>query len=272
MRFLLISLAVFPVIAAFVGLFVAAADGILSRAWRRAALSGLVGLASGLALGLVTSFLGELVYSAGRGFVESLADGEDSLPALLAQMATRSLAWAVTGMAMGLGQGIALRSRKLLVNGLLGGTMGALLGGLLFDPIDRLVPNGVGGGAELSRAAGFVVIGLTTGLMIGVVELLAREAWLKMLTGPLAGKEFVLFKNPTVIGSSPKADVYLFKDPDVEPVHARVHQVAESYEVEDAAGTGQLFLNGRPVRRARLEAGDQVRLGKTILSFGHKET
>ena len=30
-------------------------------------------------------------------------------------------------------------------------------------------------GGELARAVGFTVIGLTTGLMIGVVELLARD-------------------------------------------------------------------------------------------------
>ena len=69
LRSFLLSMAVFPVVAAFVGLFVAAADGMLSRAWRRAFLCGLVGLSSGLALGLVASLLGELVYSYGRRLV-----------------------------------------------------------------------------------------------------------------------------------------------------------------------------------------------------------
>src|SRR5260221_363585 len=83
----------------------------------------------------------------------------------------------------------ALRSKKLFMNGLIGGTVGGLIGGLLFDPINRMFS---GDSAALSRAIGFMVIGLVTGLMVGIVELIARDAWLKMLAGPLAGKEFVL--------------------------------------------------------------------------------
>ena len=40
---------------------------------------------------------------------------------------------------MGLAQGIALRSKRLLLYGLLGGVVGGLLGGLLFDPIDIIL-------------------------------------------------------------------------------------------------------------------------------------
>jgi type III secretion system (T3SS) inner membrane Yop/YscD-like protein len=273
LRGLLLSLAVFPVVAAFVGLFVAAADGLLSRAWRRAVLCGLVGLSSGLALGLVTSLLGEMAYGLGRRVVEGMeGDTTISAAAFVTQMVARGLAWAVTGAAMGLGQGIALRSRRLLLNGLLGGVVGALVGGMLFDPIDRLLHEGAfGAGAAASRAIGFMVIGLGAGLMIGVVELLARDAWLKMLAGPLAGKEFMLFKNPTTIGSSPKADIYLFKDAEVEPTHALLHVMGDAYELESAAGTGRTQVNGLVVRRARLEPGDQIRIGKTVLSFSVRE-
>jgi hypothetical protein len=270
---LLLALAVFPVVAAFVGLFVAAADGLLSRAWRRALLCGLVGLSSGLALGLITSMLGEAVYAVGGALVASLrGDDGTSVAAFVAQMISRGLAWAVTGAAMGLGQGIALRSKRMLLNGLLGGVVGALTGGMLFDPIDRLLHgDALGAGAAASRGVGFMVIGLGVGLMIGVVELLARDAWLKMLAGPLAGKEFMLYKNPTVIGSSPKADIYLFKDAEVEPTHALLHVMGDAYELESAAGAGRTLVNGQAIRRARLEPGDQIRIGKTVLSFSAKE-
>lgn len=274
-RDLLLGFMVFPVIAALVGLFVAAADGLLSRAFRRAAVCALVGMACGLALGLAAAVVAELTYGWTQSLVAGIdGDGPRSVLGFLAQMVSRGLVWAIAGLTMGLGQGIALRSKRMVVNGLLGGLVGALLGGLLFDPICEVLQRGsehfVGG--EASRAVGFAVIGLTTGLMIGVVELLARDAWLKMLVGPLAGKEFVLFKNPTVIGSSPKADVYLFKDPEVEPTHALLHAVGDGYELEDRTGAGRTFLNGRPVRRAHLEHGDQVRIGRTVLSFGIRES
>lgn len=275
MRTLLVAIMIFPVIAALVGLFVAAADGLLSRAFRRAAVCALVGMACGLALGLAASVVATILYNWTESLVTSFeGDGASTVLGFLAHMLSRGLVWAVAGLTMGLGQGIALRSKRMVVNGLLGGLVGGLLGGLLFDPIGELLQRGseqfVGG--EASRAIGFAVIGLTTGLMIGVVELLARDAWLKMLVGPLAGKEFVLFKNPTVIGSSPKADVYLFKDPEVEPAHALLHAVGDGYELEDRTGAGRTLLNGRPVRRAHLEHGDQVRIGKTVLSFGIKES
>jgi hypothetical protein len=274
LRDMLLGLLLFPVIAALVSLFVAAADGVLSRAFRRAAVCALVGLACGLSLGLLPSVLAHVLYNLGERLVESLGGEEGgSVTAFLAQMITRGLAWALVGTTMGLGQGIALRSKRMVLNGLLGGLVGGLLGGLLFDPIDKLMNlhQQFYSGAALSRAVGFTAIGLTTGLMIGVVELLSRDAWLKMLVGPLAGKEFVLFKNPTVIGSSPKADIYLFKDPEVEPIHALLHAVGDGYEVEDRTGAGRTFLNGRPARRARLENGDQLRIGRTVLSFGLKE-
>lgn len=272
---LLVAIMIFPVIAALVGLFLAAADGLLSHAFRRAAVCALVGMACGLALGLAASVVATILYNWTESLVDSFeGEGARTVLGFLAHMLSRGLVWAIAGLTMGLGQGIALRSKRMVVNGLLGGLVGGLLGGLLFDPIGELLQRGsehfVGG--EPSRAVGFAVIGLSTGLMIGVVELLARDAWLKMLIGPLAGKEFVLFKNPTVIGSSPKADVYLFKDPEVEPAHALLHAVGDGYEVEDRTGAGRTFLNGRPVRRAHLENGDQVRIGRTVLSFGIKES
>jgi len=274
-RDLLLAIMIFPIIAAMVGLFVAAADGLLSRAYRRAALCAVVGMGCGLALGLAASVVAEIAYDWTQGLVATVdGGGPRSVLGFLAQMLSRGLVWAIAGMTMGLGQGIALRSKRMVVNGLLGGLVGGLLGGLLFDPIDAVLQRGSAYYVEgdLSRAVGFGVIGLTTGLLIGVVELLARDAWLKMLVGPLAGKEFVLFKNPTVIGSSPKADVYLFKDPEVEPAHALLHAVGDGYEVEDRTGAGRTFLNGRPVRRAHLEHGDQLRIGRTVLSFGLKES
>jgi hypothetical protein len=270
----LVGYLVFPILAAFVGLFVGAADGLLSRALRRSAVCGLVGLGIGLAAGLVASLVAHIVYALGQQFVSSLQDGDGDPTTLsfLVQMIARGLAWSMAGAAMGLGQGVALRSKKLALNGLLGGMVGALFGGLLFDPIDLLVHrNQFGGGGEASRAVGFVVIGAVTGLMIGIVELMARDAWLKMLTGPLAGKEFVLYKNPTLVGSSPKSDIYLFKDAEVEPTHAQIRTSGEGYELEDRGSASGTFVNGRRVGRKRLENGDQIRIGATVLNFTERE-
>ncbi|AGC46687.1 hypothetical protein MYSTI_05408 [Myxococcus stipitatus DSM 14675] len=268
----LFGFTLFAIIAAFVGLFIGAADGLMSRAFHRAALCGLVGMGMGAVLGLMLTLPGELAYGLGRMLVAGLGDegvtGMNTAQ-LLVQMSVRGVAWALIGAAMGLGQGVALRSSKMLVNGLIGGMAGALIGGLLFDPINLLFDSD--GEAWLSRGVGFGVIGVVTGLMIGLVELAAREAWIKMLTGPLAGKEFVLFKSPTTVGSSPKSDVYLFKDSDVEPSHALIHALGEGYELEDKKSASGTYVNGRRVSRVRLASGDQVRVGKTVFMLQMKE-
>ena len=68
---------------------------------------------------------------------------------------------------------------------------GGLLGGLLFDPIETFVSGRDRADAGQSRMISFTVIGVTVGLMIGLVELLARDAWLAMTQGPLRGKAHV---------------------------------------------------------------------------------
>lgn len=270
-RHSIMGILVFPAVAGLVGLMIGGADGFISRAYGRGFMCALVGLAMGLVVGVVAAVAAELVYGILGGIVQSVNTGNGtkmSAGAYIIQVMRRGMAWALAGVAMGMGQGIALRSKKLFLNGLIGGVVGALLGGLLFDPINYIIG---GDDAASSRAVGFTVIGLVTGLMVGIVELIAREAWLKMLAGPLAGKEFVLYKDPTSIGSSPKREVYLFKDPDVEPVHALIHRVGEGYEIEDQKAPAGVLVNGRKVSRQRLKTQDQIRIGSTVLLFTMKE-
>src|SRR4029077_11133393 len=123
------------------------------------------------------------------------------------------------------------------------------------------------GKATLSRGVGFAVIGLFVGLFVGLVELWQRTAWLYMKKGPLAGKQFVLHRNPTVLGSSPKADVYLFKDEAIEPRHALIHNRGGRYEIEDCDTPDGTYVNGIPIKKQVLQSGDQIVLGKTVLEF-----
>ena len=126
--------------------------------------------------------------------------------------------------------------------------------------------------AWLGRGIGFTIIGLFVGLFVGIVEQWTKSAWLMMKAGPLAGKQFVVFRNPTVLGSSPKADIYLFKDEAIEPRHALIHDRGGRYEIEDMKSADGTYVNGIPVQRQILRAGDQIVLGKTVLEFALKES
>jgi len=178
-------------------------------------------------------------------------------------------------MAMGLGQGVALKSKKLLFNGFLGGVIGATLGGLLFDPIDvLLLSKGVMDpfrNADASRMIGFTLTGAFVGLMIGIVEQISKDAWLIMTQGPITGKQFIIYKELTVLGSSPNCEIYLFKDPEIDPEHAMIVKIHDGYVIKDNNSSTGIYVNNKKVRDCKLRNGDKVQLGKTIFSFSENE-
>jgi hypothetical protein len=271
----LAALLLFPVVASFVGLFLGAAEGIICRNPLRAVSSGAIGLGVG--------FLGSAVALIPTGMVFSLMSTlavsvwEDPQPdemptglAFLILMMGRAAAWSIIAIPAGMGQGIALREKKVVVNGVVGAVLGGLVGGLLFDPIS-LVLISEDGQATYSRAVGFAAIGAFVGLFVGLVEGWTKTAWLLMQKGPLAGKQFIMFKDTTILGSSPKADVYLFKDDAIEPKHAIVTNRGGRFEIEDCKTPDGTYVNGIAITRAVLADGDQIVLGKTVLQFSMRE-
>jgi len=267
------SLLMFPLVAGFIGLFIGAVDGLVCRLPRRALLCGLVGLFVGFVGGFISSILADIIY-APLTHLAMKSYGSEGLSSLgfAVQMIARSLAWCLAGSAMGLGQGIALRSKRLLIYGLLGGIVGGLLGGVLFDPIDAFLLGPEKPSAALSRLIGFGVIGLAVGATIGIVELLARDAWLRMTQGPLTGKEFLVFKDVMNIGSSPRSDIYLFNDSQVAENHAVLRAVGDECEIEAKQSTSPVLLNNRSVTRARLRHGDNVTIGRTSFVFQQRKS
>lgn len=253
-----------------VGLFLGCVEGLMCRNLRRAAICGLVGLGVGFGGGLLAMVISIPMFLIMTALAVQLWKNPqpDQMPtgiALLVFMMGRGMAWAVNALPAGLGQGIALRERKVVLNGLLGGALGGLAGGMLFDPIDIALktPNT----AAVSRAVGFTVIGLMVGLFVGFVEQWTKSAWLLMKAGPLTGKQFILYHSPTVLGSSPKADIYLFKDAAIEPRHALIHNRGGRFEIEDCNTPDGTYVNGIPVQKRILQSGDQIVLGKTVLEF-----
>ncbi len=267
------SLLMFPLVAGFIGLFIGAVDGLVCRLPRRALLCGAVGLFVGFVGGFISSILANVIYSP-LNHLAMKQVGPEGLSSLgfTVQMIGRSIAWCLAGSAMGLGQGIALRSKRLLIYGLLGGIVGGLLGGVLFDPIDAFLLGPEKPGAGLSRLIGFGVIGLAVGATIGIVELLARDAWLRMTQGPLTGKEFLMFKEVMNIGSSPRSDIYLFNDSQVAENHAVLRAVGDECEIEAKQSTSPVMLNNRSITRARLRHGDNVTIGRTSFVFQQRKS
>lgn len=266
----------FPVVAAGIGLFLGAAEGIICRNFARAVKCGAVGLGIGFAGGLVALIPTGIVFVVMSAIAFSLWDDPQmgAMPtglALLVLMMGRAAAWSIAAIPAGMGQGIALRERKVILNGVVGAVLGGLVGGLLFDPICLFLVT-ADGQATYSRAVGFATIGCFVGLFVGLVEGWTKTAWLLMRKGPLAGKQFILFKDTTILGSSPKADIYLFKDDAIEPRHALIVNRGGRFEIEDCNTPDGTYVNGIPTSRSVLQHGDQIVMGKTVLEFSITES
>ena len=265
----------FPLTAVLIVLFIFLAEGVSDRHWRRTVSRSLVGTSLTLVFACLAFvpagavlLLGEAVLNASlKGGLFVTVDDLSPISFVLFT-ASRSMCWAVIGMGIGLGMNLVRSTKLQLRNSILGGALGGAFGGMFFDPIDRFLGSASAfEGGDLSRVIGVCMVGAAVGFFVALSEHLAREAWLLVRTGPLAGKSFVLYRSPTVLGSSTQADIYLFKDADIDPEQAAIHRVGNTYEIEDLGSRTGAMVNGAEVRRSRLASGDQIVLGNTVLDF-----
>ncbi len=262
----------FGPVAAFIGLFIGVSYGLSNRNVKQALYCGVVGLGVGLGATVVTTFAANWLYNITATMAVTMSgarhDGiyQPRGVAFFVQTCGRGIAWAIVATGGGVGLGISLKSPHRILNGLAGALVGGLLGGLLFDPIDRFI-YGWGEEAATSRGIGIAAIGLLVGFFVGLFENISKEAWFQMLRGPLAGKQFILFKSPMVVGSAPKCDIYIFKDPVIEPCHASITKTGTKYLLRDEGTEAGTFVNGRRIDRYILQPDDFVTIGEAVLKY-----
>jgi len=166
-------------------------------------------------------------------------------------------------------------AKKKLLKGLIGGTTGGLLGGILAlllrtslsgilkaDPDALWSPSGWG----------FVALGMCIGLLIGLAQVILKEAWIKVEKGRRAGREMILTKERTTIGRAESCDIGLFGDNQIERLHAAILLAGNRYYLEDAATPAGTYLNDRKVMgRVPLQSGDLIRVGNSVLCFRERQ-
>jgi hypothetical protein len=79
----------------------------------------------------------------------------------------------------------------------------------------------------------------------------------------------VIDRRRLVLGRSRDCDIQL-SDPNVSRRHAELRQEGASYWIVDLDSTNGIEVNGRRLKRAKLEDGDRVTLGSTDVVF-HRE-
>lgn len=254
------SMLFFAVIGGILGLALAAVEGISAMNVRKAVLNGLMGLLIGGVGGVAAGFLGQAAYGLLGGTGDSMS---------ISQIMARTVGWSIAGLFIGLAQGAWSMAPKKMINGLCGGAMGGFVGGLLFDPIGVIMSLTAYPGL-LSRLVAIVVMGAACGAAIGLIEELRKEAWLRIVGGPLTGKQFILYRQQTVIGSDPGCDIALFKDPAIAPRHCIIEMSGAQCTLQDLDTPNGVVVNGDPVRRHTLRSGDIIQLGQTALEYNDR--
>jgi hypothetical protein len=253
----------FGVSGMLIAIFLSIAEPAVSRNLPGSIVNGSVGATMGLIGGVVVALFAERLYH--------LLGGGDGSIATQRQILARVAQWAVVGLFLTLAPGILMRNWKKLLIGAAGGMVGGIVGGLLFDAVAIWTADmSFSRHVNLSRLIGLSAIGLVAGAASGLIENAAKSGWLKVTQGLIAGKQFILYRNPTFIGSAPENQIYLFKDPHVGRRHATIHIVQGGFEIEDLPLGVATLVNGRTISRTRLKNGDQVQIGGTRFLFQEK--
>jgi hypothetical protein len=258
----------FGAVGAVFGAVYAAWDDITSRVWEPAVAAAGIGAVVGAVCGAASGAVAQQLYGSIMEDIirTALTTGEVPSPTSFKLCAARAVAWAIFGGGIGLAAGIAKRSSRKTVNAVVGGVVGAAIGGYLFNYIGEAT------GSDLaSRLIGLAVVGLAMGVAIGLVETARRQAWIKLVAGGMTGKEFILYHSATVIGSSPKAQITLIKDPAVAPMHLRIDEHGPRRALTAFDGC-PVAVNGVAVTSHWLHDGDVVQVGHSALHYQERKT
>jgi hypothetical protein len=197
------------------------------------------------------------------------------------------LGWALTGSLVGSSLGafdwLACRIRgeesagawRKSRNGLIGGVLGGLLGGTFYLMLRRawepLFADKVGDYWSPSTT-GFIVLGVCIGLLIGLAQILFKEAWLRVEAGFRAGRELILSRPVIIIGRAESSDVGLFGDPQVDKRHCCIVRRGNAYVLTDEGSASGTYVNNERVEGSRiLRSGDLIRLGRSLLRFSERQ-
>jgi hypothetical protein len=249
-----------PILVAMLCVCFGVAESVVERSAKKAAQRAAMSLPLGVIFGFILSVIANVIYTIGISISVQAGAASNKNPAL---WIARAIGWMVFGVAGGAVYGIVGWSGKKAGYGILGGVIGAGLGGLLFDPISLATHGGA-----LSRAVGFALTGMATGIGIGVIESALKDRWLYVTSGPLAGKQFILYKPLTTIGSSQQCDIYLFKDSNILPNHAVLESRGPRLQI---SAVGPVYVAGVPIQKQVLQSGSLLQIGRYGFRYQEKQ-
>ena len=173
----------------------------------------------------------------------------------------RGLAWLFVGVVAGLTIGLSSKSGKRLLMTVLGGALGGFIGGFIFDFFT---------GEFTAQIVGISSLGLLIGISMSLIEQAAKSQWIEIITGGMAGKQFILYKNEIIIGSSSDADIQLIKDSAIPGQAARVTTRNGQTFIETLNPGIPCNVEGQVGARFPLFDGANILFGSTRIRYRSK--
>lgn len=268
-------------VCGFIGVFLGAVDGIIERKARKIVIGMGIGAMAGIVIGALGNNLGGLVYSALGG--RHALSNDPSPFSFTMQIIARVFQVGLWGLGIGTGVAISTLNPRRIGYGALGGLIGGSVTGFVFDlvaagttPIhSALGASGCTDVGGLGRAICFTGIGALTGLFIGIVEELLKQAWVTVLAGRNEGRNIVLYSGVSILGRDERCEVPLFGDSSVGAQHAAIRADGRRHLLTAAATKGGTLVNGQPVATGTdllLRDGDMIQIGTHRILFHEKAT
>ena len=181
----------------FIGAFLWSHELIAGRQYQAALQRAAYGAAAGLVGGALGAALGNTVFTA----LGTAAADAGGFKASLGVGLAVALGWAILGAFVGVSGGAMIRSGERALYGLFGGAIGGLLGGLMLNDLSAT--------SIWSTLGGLMLLGLSIGAFISLVEEAFVSAKLKVIKGRHLNREFPILKEMNVVGRDDRSDVCL---------------------------------------------------------------
>jgi hypothetical protein len=239
-----------------VGVALVLSQGLIEKNLEKSGAQLAIGLPAILVGGFLSGVIGQSIYTA---LYEQ-------------QRVARVVGWAIAGGLAGVSVGLASRSMRRVLNGGLGGLGGGMLAGLLFDPISSAIASdSASDSAVVARFIGFALIGFLMGVLIALIDVATTSFFLELASTELAGRQFILFDQTSIVGCARTVAVTLTKDPLVREQHVRITKTSGGLAFECLAGAPPVLVNGQQVTQGVLGAGSFIQIGNTLLRVGQRK-
>jgi len=240
-----------------------------------ALLGGVIGLLIGFGegfaaqnflFGLKKAVISALLGAVGGAIALPIAEGVFLF--IGGQTWSRPIGWAIFGLLVGLATGITGGAQ--LWKGGLGGLIGGALGGVLLEAARAVFADPL-----MGKAAGLMLLGLSTGVFIALIVFLLSRAWIEVTNGKMKGMEFILDKflskdaASAYIGSSPLKSDIVIADPDITPQHAILKGEGTYFTLKDISMSGTT-VDGKKIEITRLHPNARIKMGKSEMVYHEK--